>query len=161
VFVATLDAHVIALDRKTGSVSGRTRRALEGLQLHAGSAGDQESRYRRVSGGETNPRFIDAYDAATGERKWRFNTIPVRRARHEPGKETRGSLAVRPRGSPDYDPETNTNFGQRNPSPRTGGEGPRATSFNCLLHSSGTGKLKWHFQFTPHDEHDYDATQFQ
>jgi len=119
-----------------------------------------------VSGGEYGIRgFIDAYDAGTGERKWRFYTVP---GPGEPGHETWEGDSWKIGGAPawitgTYDPATNTTFWTTgNPSPSNRGEGRAGDNLysNSLLAlEPETGRLKWYFQFSKHDEHDYDATQ--
>ena len=107
--------------------------------------------------------FIDAYSPETGERLWRFYTVP--RA-GEPGGETWGKDSnLRVGGSTwitgTYDPELNlTYWGTGNPGPDMDGDvRPGDNLYTCSLVAldPDTGKLKWHFQFTPHDTHDWDA----
>jgi alcohol dehydrogenase (cytochrome c) len=171
VFLGTLDAHLIAIDTKTGNV-------LWDVNIVGGN--DYNKGYSitlaplviknlvliGVSGGEYGIRgFVDAYDAASGERKWRFYTVP---APGEPGHDTWEGDSWKIGGAPawitgTFDPATNTTFWTTgNPSPSNRGEGRAGDNLysNCLLAlDPDTGKLKWHFQFTKHDEHDYDATQ--
>jgi len=168
VFVATLDAHVIALDSKTGNVVWDASAAehAKGYSFTLAPLVIKNLVLVGVSGGEYGIRgFIDAYDAATGERKWRFYTIP---GPGEPGHDTWEGASWKIGGSPawitgTYDPATNTTFWTTgNPSPSNRGEGRAGDNLysNSLLAiDPETGKLKWHFQFTQHDEHDYDATQ--
>src|SRR5262249_32820750 len=168
VFMGTLDAHVIALDTKTGAVVWDVTAAdySKGYSFTLAPLVIRNLVLVGVSGGEYGIRgFIDAYDAATGERKWRFNTIP---GPGEPGHETWEGDSWKIGGSPawitgTFDPATNTTFwttGNPAPSNRgSGREGDNLYSDSLLALDPGTGKLKWHFQFTRHDEHDYDATQ--
>ncbi len=168
VFVATLDAHVIALDSKTGNVVWDATAAehAKGYSFTLAPLVIKSLVLVGISGGEYGIRgFIDAYDAATGARKWRFYTIP---GPGEPGHESWEGDSWRIGGSPawitgTYDPATNTTFWTTgNPSPSNRGEGRAGDNLysNSLLAlDPDTGKLKWHFQFTQHDEHDYDATQ--
>jgi len=168
VFVATLDAHVIALDSKTGNVVWDATAAehAKGYSFTLAPLVIKNLVLVGVSGGEYGIRgFIDAYDAATGARKWRFYTIP---GPGEPGHESWEGESWKIGGSPawitgTYDPATNTTFWTTgNPSPSNRGEGRAGDNLysNSLLAlDPETGKLKWHFQFTQHDEHDYDATQ--
>jgi alcohol dehydrogenase (cytochrome c) len=168
VFVATLDAHVIALDSKTGNVVWDVESAghAKGYSFTLAPLLIKNLVLVGVSGGEYGIRgFIDAYDAATGARKWRFYTIP---GPGEPGHETWEGESWKIGGSPawitgTYDPATNTTFWTTgNPSPSNRGEGRAGDNLysNSLLAlDPDTGKLKWYFQFTQHDEHDYDATQ--
>ena len=119
-----------------------------------------------TAGGDRGIRgFIAAYDAKTGKELWRFNNIP---GPGEPGHDTwsgdswmKGGAAVWNTGA--YDPETNlTYWGTGNPWPDTNGEvrlGDNLYSDCVLALDADTGKLKWFYQFTPHDEMDYDSTQ--
>ena len=168
VFVATLDAHVIALDSKTGNVVWDVNAAEhgKGYSFTLAPLVIKNLVLVGVSGGEYGIRgFIDAYDAATGARKWRFYTVPVP---GEPGIETWEGDSWKVGGAPawitgTFDPATNTTFWTTgNPAPSNRGEGRAGDNLysNSLLAlDPDTGKLKWHFQFTQHDEHDYDATQ--
>jgi len=171
VFLGTLDAHVIALDTKTGNVAWDVN-TVGGSDYNRGYSITLAPLVVKnlvligVSGGEYGIRgFVDAYDAATGARKWRFYTVP---APGEPGHETWEGDSWKIGGAPawitgTYDPATNTTFWTTgNPSPSNRGEGRAGDNLysNSLLAlDPDTGKLKWHFQFTKHDEHDYDATQ--
>jgi alcohol dehydrogenase (cytochrome c) len=119
-----------------------------------------------TSGGDDGVRgFVAAYDAVTGRERWRFWTIP---GPGEPGSESwpgdlylRGGATTWMPGT--YDPELNTIYwGTSNPAPDFDG-GPRPGDdlyTDCVLAlDPDTGKLKWHFQFTPHDLYDYDAVE--
>jgi len=168
VFLGTLDAHVIALDTKTGNVAWDvgTSDYSKGYSITLAPLVINHLVLIGVSGGEYGIRgFIDAYDAATGARKWRFYTIP---GPGEPGHETWEGDSWKIGGAPawitgTYDPATNTTFWTTgNPSPSNRGqgrEGDNLYSNSLLALDPDTGKLKWYFQFTKHDEHDYDATQ--
>jgi len=119
-----------------------------------------------VSGGEYGIRgFIDAYDADTGARKWRFYTVP---GPGEPGHDTWEGESWKVGGAPawntgTYDSATNQIFwptGNPSPSNRGAGRaGDNLYSNSLLALNADSGKLNWHFQFTKHDEHDWDATQ--
>ena len=107
--------------------------------------------------------FVDAYFAATGQRAWRFYTVP---AFGEPGAETWGKdSTLRVGGSTwitgTYDPELNlTYWGTGNPGPDMDGDvrpGDNLYTCSVVALDADTGKMKWHFQFTPHDTHDWDA----
>ena len=168
VFMGTLDSHVIALDSRTGNVIWDVDAVdyRKGYSFTLAPLAIKNLVLVGVSGGEYGIRgFIEAYDAATGERKWRFYTVP---APGEPGNDTWEGDSSKIGGSPawitgTYDPETNTTFWTTgNPAPSNRGEGRAGDNLysNTLLAlDPDTGKLKWHFQFTRHDEHDYDATQ--
>ena len=119
-----------------------------------------------VSGGdEGNRGFLDAYKASTGEHAWRFWTVP---ARGEPGSETwvgkaleHGCAATWLTGTYDADARL-LYWPTGNPCPDYNGDerkGDNLYSNSVLALDPDTGKLKWHFQFTPHDLHDWDATE--
>jgi alcohol dehydrogenase (cytochrome c) len=168
VFLGTLDAHVIALDAKTGNVVWDVTSVdyRGGYSFTLAPLAIKNLIIVGVSGGEYGIRgFIDAYDAASGERQWRFYTTP---GPGESGHDTWEGDSWRIGGAPawitgTYDPATNTTFWTTgNPSPSNRGAGRAGDNLysNTLLAlDPDTGKLKWHFQFTKHDEHDYDATQ--
>ena len=118
-----------------------------------------------VAGGDFSSRgYIDAYDARSGERLWRFNTIP---SPGEPGSQSwpnaevaaRGGGAVWVTGS--HDPALNLVFyGTGNPNPDYYGDDRNGDNlYTCSLVAidADTGKLRWHYQFTPHDIHDWDS----
>jgi len=119
-----------------------------------------------MAGGEFGVRgFVDGYDAKTGKRAWRFNTIP---AKGEPGNESwageswkTGSATTWVTGV--YDPETNTVYwGTGNPGPDWNGDARQGDNLysDCLIAlDPDTGVKKWHFQYTPHDVNDWDSTQ--
>ena len=119
-----------------------------------------------VAGGEYGIRgFIDAYDAKTGERRWRRHTIP---GPGEPGHETWEGDSWKLGGSPSwmtgsYDPELDLLYwGIGNPGPDWNGEVRKGDNLysDCVLAlDPDSGEIKWHFQFTPHDVHDWDACQ--
>src|SRR5207248_4823896 len=119
-----------------------------------------------ISGGEAGIRgFLDAYDAKTGKLTWRCWTIP---GPGELGHETWKSDGWKTGGGPtwvtgSYDPELNLIYwGTGNPGPDWNGDvrpGDNLYTCSLLALDLDTGKLKWHFQFTPHDTRDWDATQ--
>ena len=168
VFMGTLDAHVIALDAKTGAVIWDVATAdyRTGHSFTVAPLAVKNLIIIGVSGGEYGVRgFIDAYDAATGQRKWRFYTVP---GPGEPGHDTWEGDSWKVGGAPawntgTYDPATNLLFwptGNPAPSNRGAGRaGDNLYSNSLLALDPETGKLKWYFQFTKHDEHDWDATQ--
>jgi len=166
VFLGTLDAHLMALDAKTGHLLWDVTVAdyKQGYSITAAPLALKDKVIAGVSGGEYGIRgFIDAYDPASGARLWRFWTVP---GPGEPGHETwaadswkTGSAATWVTGS--YDPGLNLLFWcTGNPGPDYDG-GPRGGdnlySTSLLALDATTGKRKWHFQFTPHDTHDWDA----
>ena len=119
-----------------------------------------------TSGGDDGVRgFIAAFDCRTGKQAWRFWTIP---APGEFGSSSwpgemylRGGATTWMPGT--YDPELNTVYwGTSNPAPDFDGAarpGDDLYSACVLALDADSGKLKWYFQFTPHDNFDYDATE--
>ncbi len=168
VFLATLDSHVIALDSKTGNVIWDIVAVdyKQGYSFTLAPLVVKNLVVVGVSGGEYGIRgFIDAYDADTGQRKWRFYTVP---GPGEPGHDTWEGESWKVGGAPAwvtgvYDSTNDQIFWTTgNPSPSNRGEGRAGDNLysNSLLAlDAGTGKLNWYFQFTKHDEHDWDATQ--
>jgi len=167
-FMATLDAHVIALDTKTGNLLWDVTAAdyHKSYTLTVAPLALKNEVIVGASGGEYGIRgFIDAYDAASGRRLWRLNTVP---GPDEPGHETWTGDSWRVGGAPawitgTFDPDLNLIYWPTgNPSPSNYGDGRGGDNLysNCILAvDADTGRLKWHFQFTPHDLFDYDATQ--
>jgi alcohol dehydrogenase (cytochrome c) len=165
-FMTTLDAHLLALDMATGSVVWDAKLAeyREGYAATIAPLVVKDKVIVGIAGGEYGIRgFIDAYDAATGARAWRFYTIP---GPGEPGHETwagdswkTGGASVWQTGS--YDPELNLiYYGVGNPGPDYHSEsrlGDNLYSDSLVALDADTGRLRWHYQFTPHDVHDWDA----
>ena len=168
VYLGTLDAHVIALDTKTGNVVWDVSAFdyRQGYSFTVAPLAVKDKIIIGVSGGEYGVRgFIDAYDAETGARRWRFYTVP---GPGEPGHDTWEGDSWKTGGAPawntgTYDPATDQVFWPTgNPAPSNRGEGRAGDNLysNSLLAlNASTGKLNWYFQFTRHDEHDWDATQ--
>ena len=178
-FLATLDAHLVAIDATTGgelwNVEVADMEAAYALTLAPLAVKDKV--LVGTSGGDYGIRgFIAAFDATTGEEAWRFYTIP---APGEPGHETwepcppspatfcdpeawrHGGGAVWVTGS--YDPALNlTYWGVGNPGPDFNAHqrpGDNLYSDSVVALDADTGELKWYFQFTPADPYDYDSVQ--
>jgi alcohol dehydrogenase (cytochrome c) len=167
-YLTTLDARLIALDARSGRMLWKREMADPALNYTATSAplAIKDKVIAGIAGAEGGIRgFLDAYDAKTGERAWRFWTIP---GPGEPGNETWGGDSWKNGGAStwttgSYDPELNLVYwGTGNPGPDYNGDvrpGDNLYSCSLLALDLDTGKLKWHFQFTPHDTRDWDATQ--
>jgi alcohol dehydrogenase (cytochrome c) len=167
-FMTTLDAHLLAFDRRTGRIVWDTVLADYKIGYSATMAPlvIDGKVIVGISGGEYPTRgFLDAYDPATGSRIWRFFTVP---ASGEPGSETwpdgpeiiaRGGGGTWMTGT--YDPDLNLLYwGTGNPNPDYYGEGRKGDNLytNSLVAiDAATGAPKWHYQFTPHDTHDWDS----
>ena len=168
VFLATDHAHLIALSRTNGQLLWESEMAdfhehygttsaplvVDDLVLMGSSGGDEGSR-----------GFLDAFHADTGERAWRFWSMP---AKGDPEAATwvgraieHGCAAAWLTGT--YDPETKLVYWPTgNPCPDYNGDerkGDNLYSSSVLALEPKTGKLRWYFQFTPHDTHDWDATE--
>jgi PQQ-dependent dehydrogenase (methanol/ethanol family) len=168
VFFNTLDNNLIALDAHSGRPLWEKNLGdtMLGMTLTGAPLAVGDMIVVGMSGGEGGVRgFLDAYDAATGERRWRFNTIP---GPGEPGNETwlgdswmRGGGATWLTGS--YDPELDLVYWSvGNPGPDFDPnirKGDNLYSNSVIALNSKTGKLAWHYQFTPNDSHDWDSVQ--
>jgi alcohol dehydrogenase (cytochrome c) len=164
VYVGTIDAHLAALDAKTGALrwiveveKNSDNHAIAGAPLAING-----KIIIGTGGGDRSAKgFLDAYDAKTGKRLWRIWTAPQP---GEPGSETWGGAQTGGGdawGAGSYDPELNLLYwGTGNPG-GNGDQRPGDNLYSCSLLAidPDTGKMKWYFQFTPHDTHDYDATQ--
>ena len=168
VIVGTLDAHLVALDARSGVVRWKVTVADNkvGYAITGAPLAVEGRIIIGISGGEAGVRgFLDAYDAKTGARLWRTWTIP---AKGEPGNETWDGESWRTGGAPTwltgaYDPELKLLYwGTGNPAPDWNGDkraGDNLHACSLLAFDIATGVIKWHFQFTPHDTHDWDANQ--
>ena len=164
-FRTTLDAHVIALDAKTGKELWRQKAAdiKEGYSMTVAPLVADGVVITGISGAEFGTRgFIDGWDPATGKHLWRTYTVP---SPDEPGGDTwKGDTWKLGGGSTwitgSYDPELNTVYwGIGNPGPFNAAVRPGDNLYTCavLALEPKTGKIKWHYQFSPNNPFDYDA----
>jgi len=168
VFMVTDNAHLLALGRTSGNLLWDTEMA-DYHQNYGATAAPlvvNDLVISGISGGDEGVRgFLAAYKASTGERVWRFWTVP---APGEPGSETwkgmdyqHGCAATWMTGS--YDAATNVLYwATGNPCPDYNGDqrrGDNLYSDSILALDAGTGKLCWYYQATPHDSHDWDANE--
>ncbi|MEE2635689.1 MAG: PQQ-dependent dehydrogenase, methanol/ethanol family [Acidobacteriota bacterium] len=168
VFLGTVDAHLVALDAETGHVRWDIEVAdySMGYSITVAPLALKDKIIVGIAGGEYGIRgFLDAYDPTTGERLWRFWTVP---GPGEPGHETWSGDSWMRGGAPTwvtgaYDPELDLLYwGTGNPGPDFIGEvrlGDNLFSESLIALDPDTGELQWYFQFLPHDIHDYDSTQ--
>ncbi len=166
VFMGTLDARLVALDRKTGAVVWNTQidEYANGYSATMAPLVVKGKVIVGIAGGEYGVRgYIDAYDVKTGERTWRRYTTP---SEGEKGVETWAGDSWKNGGGPtwvtgSYDPEQNVLFwATGNTSPDWNGdarEGDNLYTDSVLALDPETGAVKWYFQFTPHDIWDYDG----
>lgn len=168
VFMVTDNAHIIALNRFTGSLQWETVMADWKQNYNATSAplivGDLV--VSGIAGGDEGVRgFVAAFDQATGAESWRFWTVPKK---GEPLAETWGEKGIEHPSAAtwftgSYDAQLGLVYWQGgNPGPDYNGDdrpGDNLYSDSTLALDAKTGKLKWHYQYTPHDVWDWDAAQ--
>ena len=169
-FWATVDCHLLAIDIKTGGVIW-DKVLVDYTKGYQYNVPPLVVRNMVILGPATNEMgancWVAAYDIKTGEELWRFDTAP--NSADAPEAKTWLGDSWKHGGSPiwnaaSYDPETNLTFwGTGNPNPGWNGDTrtPADNLYsNCVIGlDADTGKLKWHYQFTPGDEYDWDATQ--
>jgi alcohol dehydrogenase (cytochrome c) len=167
-YMGTIDGHLLAIDSKSGRPiwNVTVARPEAGYSIMHAPLVLKDKIVVGVAGGEFGIRgFLAAYDAKSGKQDWKFNTIP---GPGEPGHETwagdswqHGGASVWVTGS--YDPQTNlTYWGIGNPGPDWNSDVREGTNLysDCVVAlDADTGKLKWYFQFSPHDDFDYDSVQ--
>jgi len=168
-FVGTLDAVLVAIDANTGRQLWETQVAdsMLGYSLTSAPLVVKNMVLVGITGGEFGARgFLDAYDAATGRRLWRWYAVP---GPGEFGNDTWKGDSWQRGGSPmwltgSYDPELNLVYWTvGNPGPQID-RAPRGDLDNLFSDSvvaidPDTGQRKWHYQFTPNDGHDWDSCQ--
>ncbi len=168
VFFGTLDAALVALDARTGAVLWETQVAdtMLGYSITAAPLAVKDKVITGIAGGEYGIRgFVDAYDAATGKRVWRFHTTAgtgeFGAGSWEGDSWKQGGGATWLTGS--YDADLNTLYwGVGNPGPDLNGDVRKGDNlFTCSVVAldADTGLRKWHYQFTPNDTHDWDSTE--
>ena len=168
IFMATIDAHLVAVNAADGKLlwDKEIAKPEAGYAMTHAPLIIKDKVIVGVAGGEYGIRgFIAAYNVSNGNEAWRFYTIP---GKGEKGNETwagdswqHGGASVWVTGS--YDPELNlTYWGIGNPGPDWNGDkrgGDNLYSDCVVALDADAGTLKWYFQFTPHDDFDYDSTQ--
>ncbi|MEY9559325.1 PQQ-dependent dehydrogenase, methanol/ethanol family [Sinorhizobium fredii] len=168
VFMGALDGVLVAVDANTGRVvwEAEVAKPSDGFTMTGAPLVANGAVVVGVAGGEFGIRgFLAAYDAATGKEQWRFHTIP---GPGEQGHETWQNDAWKTGGGPtwttgSYDPSLGLVYwGVGNPAPVYAGEarpGDNLFTNSVIALHADSGKLAWHFQFTPHDERDWDSNQ--
>lgn len=167
-YMGTLDGKLVAIDAITGQL--RWEKMIvdykQGYALTHAPLIVKDKVLIGTAGGELGIRgFLAAYDAKTGKEIWKFKTIPEP---GEKGNETWGGDSWKHGGGPiwltgSYDPALNlTYWGIGNAGPDWNAKvrpGDNLYTSSVVALDADTGTLKWHFQFTPHDEWDWDAVQ--
>ncbi|HXO44521.1 MAG TPA: PQQ-dependent dehydrogenase, methanol/ethanol family, partial [Candidatus Cybelea sp.] len=169
VYLATIDDHLIALDAKSGVVRWNSLIAdkAEGYAITQAPLAINGKIVVGVGGGEAGAHgFLSCFDSKDGKLLWR--TYTVARSASDPGADTwadgswsNGGGTTWNTGS--YDPELNLVYwGTGNPAPDWNGEGRMGDNlYTCSLIAldADTGKMKWYFQFSPHETHDWDSSE--
>ena len=167
-YMSTLDAHLVALDARTGNLRWDVEVAnyAAGYSKTAAPLIVKDMVVTGIAGGEFGIRgFIDAYDAETGERIWRTYAVA---GPGDPNVSTWADDSWRTGGAAtwltgSYDPDLELIYwGTGNPGPDWNGDvrlGDNLYSDSALALDADTGDISWWFQFTPHDVHDYDSIQ--
>jgi alcohol dehydrogenase (cytochrome c) len=168
VFMGTLDGYLVSVDAMTGKLNWKIKVAelKSAYSITMAPMAIKDRIIIGVGGGEYGIRgFVAAFEATSGKELWRFNTIP---SPGEPGSETWQGDAWKTGGGPvwltgSYDQQLNlTYWGVGNPGPDWNNEqrpGDNLYTDSVIALDPDTGRLKWHFQFTPNDTYDYDAVQ--
>jgi len=167
-YMGTIDGNLLALDARDGRPLWQVPvgRPEAGYSVTVAPLIVKNKVIAGPAGGEFGIRgFLAAYESATGKELWRFNTVP---GLGEPGHDTWPGDAWTHGGGPvwttgSYDPALNVIYwGIGNPGPDWNGEvrkGDNLYTSSVVALDADTGKLKWHFQFTPNDDFDFDSTQ--
>lgn len=168
VFVGTLDSYLIALDATTGERLWETKvaEAQEGYSITSAPLAIDGRIVVGVAGAELGIRgFVAAFAPSDGKELWRFHTVP---GPGEPGHDTwegdswkTGGASTWSLGT--YDSKLDILYWSTgNPWPpfnRKGRAGDNLYSNSIIALNPKTGKLLWHYQCTPADSNDWDATQ--
>lgn len=168
VYFTTPDAYLIAINAASGNVIWETKIA-DAKDGYWSPAAPMVVNGKVIAGIAPSDHglngFLDAYDATTGERLWRFDPIPKP---GQPGSETWAGDSWKSAGGDtwltgSYDPELNLLYwGIGNPAPDFNGDvrmGDNLYTECVVALDLNTGKMKWYFQFTPHDTMDWDAVE--
>lgn len=168
IYVATLDAHLLALDAATGAVIWDVEVAdwRQGYSMTAAPLAIDDRIVVGIAGGDLGIRgFVTAYSALDGTQQWKFDTVP---GPGQPGNETwandswqHGGVATWTTGA--YDPALGLIYwGTGNPEPDFNSQsraGDNLYTCSVVALDVRTGQLRWYYQFTPSDDHDWDSTQ--
>jgi alcohol dehydrogenase (cytochrome c) len=168
VFVATLDAHLVALDAATGEPRWETQVAdvRDGYSMTAAPLAVGDRLIVGIAGGDYGARgFVAAFAAADGHRLWQRSTVPPP---GEAGHESWAGDSWKTGGAGTwmtgaYDAALGLVYwGVGNAAPVYRNDtraGDDLYASSVIAFEPTTGAIRWHYQFTPSDEHDWDAAQ--
>ena len=168
VFVGTVDARLLAFDARTGGLlwDKDLRKENKGYSITSAPLAIEDKIIVGLSGGGFGLRgVIEAVDAQSGDTLWRTYTVP---GPGEPGNDSWGGDSWKTGGAApwltgSFDPELGLLYwGTGNPAPLHNGDsrpGDNLYANSVLALDYQTGKIRWYFQFTPHDLHDMDSVQ--
>jgi alcohol dehydrogenase (cytochrome c) len=168
VYVETLDAYLVSLDAATGHKRWEVKVAdwPEGYSMTGAPLAIDDHIVVGIAGGEFGIRgFLASYSAKDGSLQWKLYTVP---GPGEPGHETWQGDDWKHGGAPtwttgSYDPELGLIYwGTGNPSPEFNAKvrkGDNLYANSVIAVDAQSGHLRWYFQFTPSDDHDWDTTQ--
>jgi alcohol dehydrogenase (cytochrome c) len=160
VYVMTSDGHIVALDARTGGVRWDVKSQAP-YEISGGAPIVADGKL--IVSGNRPGGFVQAYDAETGKYIWTWSALPKP---DDPALKTWGGAT--PQGAPiwvsgSYDPELGLlYYGTGQPNPQwtgQGREGDNLYSDSIVALDVKSGTLKWHFQNTPHDVHDWDSME--
>ncbi len=169
-YFLTPDCNLVALNRKDGRERWRTP-TCDLDKFYYGSMAPLVVRNHVITGVSGDdldqPGYIESHDPETGARQWRWYVVPQKKG--DPGSESwPNEEAARHGGgmtwlTPTYDPELNLIYVPTgNPQPVIAGRarpGDNLFTASIVALNPDTGKMTWYFQSSPHDTHDWDATQ--
>jgi alcohol dehydrogenase (cytochrome c) len=169
-YMETPDDYLVCLDARTGKEKWHIVIADFNQQYFSTMAPIVVGNHILVGTGDDldAPGFLQARDPETGALQWKWYTVPMEKG--APGAETWGSIDSARHGGGNvwipgaYDPETHLYiFGTGNPSPAytnsPGRNGDNLYTCSIVALDVDTGKMKWYYQTSPHDTHDWDSTE--
>jgi alcohol dehydrogenase (cytochrome c) len=169
-YMETPDDYLVCIDARTGKERWHKEIASFNEQYFSTMAPVVVGNHVLVGTGNDldEPGFLQSFDPETGDRQWIWYAVPMKKG--DPGLETWVSLDAARHGGGQvwipgaYDPETHLYItGTGNPSPaytsQTRGEGDNLYTCSIVAIDVETGKMKWYYQTSPHDTHDWDSAQ--
>ena len=169
-YFETPDCHLVSLNRKDGTERWRT--SICDLELfYYGAAAPViigNHVITGISGDDLdNPGYVESHDPASGERQWRWYTVPMKKG--DPGADTWPNEDAMQHGGGmtwlpvTYDPQLNLIYlTTGNPHPvmaHRNRAGANLFTNSIVALNPDSGKMAWYFQAMPHDTHDWDATE--